>query len=260
MTGRDLRRLGDDLTRRSVCPYARQAWRDDQIQWLRLPAGAGINPIPARHSLYRALEWFLNSQDKVLLFLYCDQFSNHIDAQLAAKRLFLELGIAADRVAAPDRPLQDVLKAWANRLYPYLAQAGLPIEIPLIACKRQHGAIDDTLFVFMANSLYGADHPRHAPAPILVVTYQSDIQAARSDHPEVTDRINTDAVRRILAPFTDPPSGAHLARSDAAKIPHPELPLSMAQSQLLIDRLFRKGLYELPSPALLSGAAVDFKR
>lgn len=251
-----LHRLGNALIRRSVCPYARQAWRDGQIQWLHLEVGAGINPIPARPSLYFALDKFLNSQDRVLLVLFSDEFMNHYEAHLAAKRLFLELAIAVNRVNAPDMCLDKILNIWINRFYSYLVQAHVPIEKPLIPCKRKNGTIDDALFVFVANPLFGINHPRFAPVPMLIVTYQSDIKIANINFPQVTDEINRAAIRRILSPFIETRSSGQVnVRSHIKQIPS----LSQAHGQYLIDHLFQKGFYELPSPLPVAGTIVKGK-
>lgn len=159
----------------SVCPFARRS--------RRIYATVGDQPTLDRSAILRAVPLFAatqNASPNGAMLVLGPSNKDFDQTRTWALEVFLELmtcfTITAPGTGAFTGPRYEAeLTAAINRaIRPALFDDASPIR-PVLACR---GA---PLFAICLAPVYPRTHPRYAPAPVVVVTWQADVGAVHDD-------------------------------------------------------------------------------
>jgi hypothetical protein len=187
--------LRDFLQWHCICPFARQLAAAGGIEWHELQYGILADPIPTCSTLRSAFASFANSASSVLVVTFDEQFTTHDDAHLAAKRTFLEMGIATTCAADHRREPDEVRRIWLQRYWVALADRRACITEPTVLVRDQRRGVDVPYFVFMMNELYPIAHIRFSPRAMMIATKHADLAWARRTRPDEVNSMLTKIVK-----------------------------------------------------------------
>jgi hypothetical protein len=176
----------------SVCPFARGS--------ARLYVTVGRVPADKRKKTMEAVQRFAPGQNQALLVVGPD-LPNFATTKAWAREVFLELMIVMGLVG--NVPEKDVVRYVRTQIRPLL-------ENELDPRRPVLGFRDKPLYAICMAPCYPKTHPRHAPKPVIVVTWGQDVAG-------VHDQPATEKIREVMRR-----EHGHVYDADDLMLPLPE--------------------------------------